>query len=42
VLVGNGSSPVTAVPKSNVDGSVLIQNATGVPFFSNIFDGGIF
>lgn len=42
VLIGNGSSPVTAVPKSNVDGSVLIQNATGVPFFSNVFDGGIF
>ena len=42
VLIGNGTSPVTSVPKSIVDGCLLTQNATGAPFFSNIFDGGIF
>lgn len=42
VLIGNGSSPISSVPKSVIDGSLLVQNATGVPFFSNIFDGGIF
>ena len=42
VLVGNGNSPISSVARATVDGSVLTQNSSGAPFFSNIFDGGIF
>lgn len=42
VLFGNGTSALSSTSRAVLDGSVLTQNATGSPFFTNVLDGGIF
>jgi|694.fasta_scaffold00244_67 hypothetical protein len=42
MVFGNGTPVLASTSRSTQNSSVLMENATGNPFFTNVLDGGVF
>jgi hypothetical protein len=42
MVFGNGTSVLSSTSRATQNNSVLMENSTGNPFFTNVLDGGLF